>query len=98
MAATIWPQVNVRKRTPKTGKNPKRANTIVLLFLISQGAPKGRQQKGETGPGKQGLDGQGCSGDFYRRFVKLVFNFQGRVNHEVHIVNWNTGILEAENA
>ena len=23
---------------------------------------------------------------------------QGCVNHEVHIVNWNTGILEAENA
>ena len=21
-----------------------------------------------------------------------------RINHEVHIVNWNTGILEAENA
>ena len=24
--------------------------------------------------------------------------FQGSANHEVHIVNWNTGILEAESA
>ena len=23
---------------------------------------------------------------------------QGRMNHEVHIVNWNTGIFEAESA
>ena len=25
-------------------------------------------------------------------------NFQGRANHEVHIVNWNTSILEVESA
>ena len=30
------------------------------------------------------------------RFV--LFNFQGRANHEVHIVNWNTGILGVESA
>ena len=44
-------QYRHNQSTPKEEGGGAKRRSVALIKLLSQGAPKGRQQKGETGPG-----------------------------------------------